>query len=104
MAFKSTVKLADLKQLDAKVYAKGVVDREHLLEFLTLVPTNDSSQIIEEVKQWLTALHLNPKFDKIKFPSGHIDAVLTDLDSYGRVQPETILQLKQQYARTSQTP
>lgn len=104
MAFESTIKPEDLEQLNAKVKAKGLVDREHLLEFLALIPTNDNQQIIAEVKEWLTALHLDPSFDKIRFPDGHIDAVLTDLDSYGRVKAETVLQLKQQSARTSNTP
>lgn len=84
-----------LKKLNDKVYECGLIDREHLLEFLTLIDTNDSLVIINEVNKWLTGLHEDPKYDKISFPNGDIDAVLGDLDSYGRVQPETILQFKQ---------
>lgn len=84
-----------VKELNAKVYNKTSVDREHLMEFLTLIDTNDAQTIIREVKNWLQNLHDDPAFDKIRFPQGDIDAVIGDLDSYGRVQPEHILQFKQ---------
>jgi len=92
--FKSLVKDADLALLNKKVKDKGFVDREHLLEFLTLIPTNDGVQIAEEVKTWLYALHNDPNFERINFPPGHIEAVLSDLDSYGRIQASTILKYK----------
>lgn len=86
--------------LNDKVYEKASVDREHLMEFLTLIDTNDAQAIITEVRNWLQSLHDNPKFDKVRFPTGDIDAVIGDLDSYGRVQPKTILQFKQSSSRT----
>lgn len=85
----------DLEQLNTEVYEKGLVDREHLLKFLSLIPTNDATVIIKEVQDWLSNLHKDPKYDKISFPQGDIDAVIGDLDSYGRVQPLTIQQFKQ---------
>lgn len=84
-----------VKTLNDKVYERGSIDREHLMEFLTCVETNDETTIVTEVQKWLTSLHDDPKYDKIHFPTGDIEAVLGDLDSYGRVQPETILQFKQ---------
>lgn len=100
MAFESRVKSEDLAQLNAKVKERGHVDREHLMEFLTLIPTNESKSIVDEVQEWLTALHLDPTYDKIVFSQGDIQAVLGDLDSYGRIKPETILQFKQKNAKT----
>lgn len=93
MAFESIVKPEDLARVNAKVKAKGLVDREHLLEFLAYIPTSDAGAISTEVKEWLTALHLDPAYDKVRFPDGHIAAVLTDLDSYGRVKTEHILKM-----------
>lgn len=101
MPFTSRIKPEDLAKLNAKIKDNAAVDREHLLEFLTLIPTNDGPSIVEEVKEWLTALHLDPTYDKIIFPDGHIEAVLGDLDSYGRVKVETILQFKEKNARTA---
>lgn len=89
-----------VKALNDKVYDNGGIDREHLLEFLTLIDTNDSGTIIAEVKNWLTKLHEDPKYSKVSFPNGDIDAIIGDLDSYGRVQPETIYQFKQSSSRT----
>lgn len=86
---------AKVKELNAKIFDKASVDREHLMEFLTLIDTNDAQSIITEVKNWLQNLHDDPTFDKIRFPQGDIDAVIGDLDSYGRVQAEHILQFKQ---------
>jgi hypothetical protein len=83
-------------ELNDKVYERGMIDREHLLEFLTLIDTNDQQTIVAEVKNWITKLHEDPKYDKIRFPGKDIDAIIGDLDSYGRVQPETIYQFKQQ--------
>lgn len=92
---KSFVAPEKLKTLNNKVYEKGLVDREHLIEFLTYIDTNDAQSIITEVKNWLQNLHDDPHFNKIRFPQGDIDAVIGDLDSYGRVQAEHILQFKQ---------
>lgn len=85
----------DTNALNEKVKARGYVDREHLTEFLTLLSTNDAQTIIKEVKAWLQFLHDSPEFAGVTFPKGDIDAVISDLDSYGRLQPETILQFKQ---------
>lgn len=84
-----------LKELNAKVYEKGLIDREHILELLTIIDTSDSRDIVAEVREWLTMLHDDPTYDKVRFPQGDIEAVIGDLDSYGRVQPETIYQFKQ---------
>lgn len=96
----STVNPDKLQILNDKIYQRGVVDREHLMEFLTLVETNDGPTIVAEVKNWLTTLHDDPKFTNIVFPRGDIDAILGDLDSYGRVQADTILQFKQSSSRS----
>lgn len=95
--FADSEKVAALNQ---KVYERGTVDREHLLEFLTLLNTNDATTIITEVKSWLQKLHDDPKYDKVYFPGKDIDAIIGDLDSYGRVQPETIMAFKQNSNRT----
>lgn len=84
-----------VKELNDKVYERGMIDREHLLEFLTCITTNDQKAIVEEVKKWITGLHEDPKYDKIQFPNKDIEAILGDLDSYGRVQPDTIMQFKE---------
>lgn len=89
-----------VKALNEKVYENGGIDREHLLEFLTCIDTNDAPTIIAEVRNWLTKLHDDPKYTRVRFPKGDIDAIIGDLDSYGRVQPETILQFKQSSSRS----
>lgn len=91
----SYIKQDKVDEINAKVYEKGLIDREHLLEFLENIDTNDAPSIIAEVRAWLTSLHEDPKYDKVHFPVGDIDAVIGDLDSYGRVQPETVYQFKQ---------
>jgi hypothetical protein len=101
--FKSVVKPEDLDKLNDKVYQRGHVDREHLMEFMTIIPTNDEKQIVGEVEAWLTSLHNNPKFDKVVFMNDDVNRVLGDLDSYGRVQPGTILEYKQQHSRVVPT-
>lgn len=89
-----------LQELNDKVYQLGSIDREHLLEFLSLIDTNDQEAIVKEVRDWLIALHGDPKYDKIRFPDKDIEAIIGDLDSYGRVQPETILKFKEQSNKT----
>lgn len=100
MAFESKIKPEDLQQLNGKVKESGYIDREHLMEFLTLIPTTEGKHIINEVHAWLTALHLDPTYDKITFPQNDINSVISDLDSYGRVSTKTILEFKQQHAKT----
>lgn len=85
----------DLQELNDDVKTKGFVDREHLMKFLSLISSNDGPTIVQEVEDWLQGLHNNPDFSSIVFPQGDIQAVLGDLDSYGRVQPLTIQQFKQ---------
>lgn len=97
---KSFVDEKKVKKLNAKVYEKASLDREHLMEFLTYIDTNDALTIIRETQKWLEDLHANPKYSHIVFPKGDIDAVIGDLDSYGRVQPETILSFKESSSRT----
>lgn len=84
-----------LATLDEDIYAKARVDREHLLEFLTLVTTNDGESVAAAVRKWLEQLHADPKYDHIYFPTSEVEAILGDLGSYGRLQPNTILGLKQ---------
>ncbi len=100
MAESSFIDPNRVKKLNDKIYERGMVDREHLLEFLANLNTNDAETIVTEVKTWLTILHDDPKYDKIVFPDKDIEAVLGDLDSYGRVQAETILKFKEQSNKT----
>lgn len=88
-----------LKAINDSVYKRGHVDREHLLEILRSVDTTDAHTIIAEIKQWLTDLHNDPYYDKIIFPQGDIDAIIGDLDSYGYIQPITILKFKEDSVR-----
>lgn len=99
---KSFVNPDDVNKLNDKVYQRGLIDREHVLEFLTLIDTTDAKVIIKEVQTWLKNLHEDPKYDKVVFPRGDddIDAIIGDLDSYGRVQPETILEYKMKSNKT----
>lgn len=94
------IKDEDLQALNDKVYARGSIDRENLLEFLTLIPSTDDKQIIGEVRRWITGLHEDPKYTNIRFPAGDIDAIISDLDSYGRVQAKTILEFKSKSVKT----
>jgi hypothetical protein len=89
-----------VKEINAKVYERAHVDREHLLEFLEALTTSDAKDITVEVKKWLTDLHNDATYDKVRFADGDIDAVIGDLDSYGRVQPGTILRFKQNSNKT----
>lgn len=82
-----------LQILNEEIKAKGYVDREHILKFLSLIPTNDAPTIISEIKNWLQSLQDDPTMPT--FPKGDIDAILGDLDSYGRVHSSTILQFKE---------
>jgi hypothetical protein len=99
MAESSFIDPNRVKKLNDKVYERGSVDREHLLEFLENIKTNDGKTIIAEVKAWLTILHNDPKYDKVHFPQGDIDSVISDLDSYGHVSTQTILEFKQEHSK-----
>lgn len=85
----------ELENLNQAVKEKGFVDREHLMKFLSLIPTNDAPTIIKETQDWLQSLHDNPNFATVSFPQGDINAVIGDLDSYGRVSTDTIMQFRQ---------
>lgn len=85
----------ELDKLNQEVKDKGFVDREHLMNFLALIPTNNAPDIIKEVKNWLEFLHNSADYSNITFPEGDINAILGDLDSYGRVSTDTIMQFKQ---------
>ena len=95
----STIGEKELQTLHDKIFEKGYIDREHLLEFLTLIPTNDGDKIVEEVENWLKKLNDSPRFSNISFPMGDISAILGDLASYGRVQPETVLRFQEESNR-----
>lgn len=82
------MKLADVEQ---DIWQQGVVNREHLLDFLRLLPTSDTLAIRAAVKDWLLKLHHDPKFSKVSFPEGDISRILDDLASYDRVRHETII-------------
>jgi hypothetical protein len=85
----------ELQKINNDVWERGLVDREHLLKFLSLIPTNKAEVIIQSVRDWLRQLHNDPHYDKVHFAQGDIDAIIGDLDSYGRVQPLTIQRFKQ---------
>lgn len=89
-----------LAELNKKIKEQEYVDREDLLTFLTLLNTNDSQQIVAAVKEWLSDLSANPNYATVVFPKGDIEAVLGDLDSYGRVQTDTILSFKENSNKT----
>src|ERR1035437_1491633 len=91
----STVDNTELQILNQEVKAHGNVDREHMLKFLTLIPTNDGKTIVQEVQDWLQALHDDPTYGSVVFPQGDINAILGDLDSYGRVSTATIQKFKE---------
>jgi hypothetical protein len=85
----------ELTKLNDDIYEKARVDREHLLKFLTLIPTSDARVVAAEVRTWLKGLNDDPKYDQVSFPQGDIDAILTDLASYERLSPETLYALQQ---------
>lgn len=97
--FKSKIDPEALQKLNDDVKLKGHVDREHILQFLQLVPTNDGQHIIMEVQHWLTALHEDKAYSMIVFPQNDINAVIADLDSYGHVSTDTVLRFKE-YGKT----
>lgn len=99
MADKSFVDEEKVATLNDKIYERGMIDRSHLLEFLSYIDTNDQQTIVKAVKDWLEGLHSDPKYSKVFFPQGDIQAILGDLDSYGRVQPDTIMQFKENSSR-----
>ena len=84
-----------LEALNSDIKNKGYVDREHLLEFLRLIPDNNADNVAREVRDWLQSLHEDSELANVSFPQGDIDAIIADLGSYGRVQPGTIARLNE---------
>lgn len=99
MAEREWVDSDKLVELNAKVKDAGYVDREDMLTFLSLVATSDATIIIAEVRKWLNFLHQSPDHDRISLPDKEIQNILGDLDSYGVVQSDTILKLKDESTR-----
>jgi len=97
--FQSKIVPDELQKLNDDVKQTGHVDREHILKFLQLIPTNDGVHIIQEVQKWLTDLHNDPTYDTVVFPQNDIQAIIADLDSYGHVSTETVLRFKEQYGK-----
>lgn len=83
-----------LAALNADVKAHGAIDRAHLLQFLQLNTNSDGQALVTAVRTWLQQLHDDQSYADVTFPKGDIDAVIGDLDSYGRVQAATIYQFK----------
>lgn len=88
--------------IEADIYQKGSVNREHVLAFLRLLPTSDAQAISSAVQTWLQRLHDDPYYSKVNFPTeanqdalgvagGGIQRVLDDLSSYGYVSASTII-------------
>lgn len=88
-----------LDELNDTIYARGSVDREDILSFLTLIDTTDPLVIIAELKKWLSELNDSTKHDKVVFSQADINAVIGDLESYGVLQHATILELRENSSR-----
>jgi hypothetical protein len=88
-------------EINQAIYKDGSVNREHILEFLRTIPTNDTMAIQAEVRTWLQTLHDDPYYSKISFPNENLDGlgvsgnaitrILGDLENYGRVTHETVI-------------
>ncbi len=81
-----------LSEIEADIYKRGSVNREHVLEFLKNQPTTNATHLEEAIEAWLKQISDNPKYSKVVFGDDQIEKVVDDLNSYGRVQPETILE------------
>lgn len=85
-------------EIEQDIWEKASVNREHILAFLRLLPTNDSRDLSTATTVWLQRLHADPHYSKISFPQvdgeygGGIDRIIGDLASYGRVTQETIIE------------
>lgn len=80
-----------LQEIEADVYQNGAVNRNHVLEFLKLQPTSDQVTITAALKNWLEKLHNDPYYSKVRFPTGDVERILSDLESYGYVTHATII-------------
>ena len=81
-------------EIEQDIWNKGTLDRTHLFNFLKLIPTSDGQDIKAAVNAWLSRLHKDPHFSKISFHQTTIDRVLSDLESYGHVTHETVIDAK----------
>ena len=91
----SLVKTKDLDKLKKSITKRGHVDREHVLEFLTKIPTSEAEVVVQEVKDWLQSLHDDHELPNVSFPEATIKKIIDDLESYKRIQAKTLLQLKE---------
>jgi hypothetical protein len=93
----------NLEAIEADVWEKASVNRDHILEWLKLQPSSDGATLKADLADWLKQLHANPKFTKVNFhPEGDlgvlgvnshpIQRILDDLESYGYVTRDTILE------------
>lgn len=82
-----------LSDIEADIYAKASFNREHVLAWLTLNKALPSDKQQEGMEAWMTKLHSDPKFSRIRFNSdpgapqlgvhSHpIKRVLDDLENY----------------------
>ncbi len=84
-------------EIEADIWDKASVNREHLFAFLRLLPTSDATAIETTVRTWLQRLHDDPYYSKVTFPQADgeygsaIDRIISDLSTYGRVTAETII-------------
>ena len=85
-------------EIEADIYEKASVNRGHILAFLRLLPTSDAQAISTATRTWLNRLHADPYYSKIIFPAADgefgsgIDRIIGDIDSYGRITAETLLE------------
>ena len=91
-----------LAALNADIYTKGSVNREHIFGFLRIQTTSDRDTIKKNLEIWLQGLHDDPYYSKIHFPNDtgtdslgvHNDSlqrVIDDLVNYDRVTHDTII-------------
>lgn len=90
-------------EIEADIWQKGSVNREHLFAFLTLIPTSDAQAISTAVGVWLQKLHNDPYYSRVTFPqvdgntgdlgvnSNALQRILDDLSNYGYVSHDTII-------------
>lgn len=98
--FESKVSSEELQAINESVKEKGTLDREHILRFLQAIPTTDGPHIINEVKKWLIDLHNDPNYARVSFPGDDINAIISDLDSYGHVSSDLLYRFKQEHGKT----
>jgi hypothetical protein len=80
-----------LSDIEANIYQNGSLNREDILNFLSILPTSDQQAVTTAVNEWLLKLHADQHFSKVMFDDASVQRILDDLGSYGRVQHETII-------------